>query len=249
MAPIFISYRKHGADKARAFHLAQDMRESFGPNAVFIDEQGLGLGRFDDQLLDKVKSCQVMLAVIGQDWNDRIRDLQNSQDWVRRELEAGLKRGILMVPVLVDEAQLPNSDDLPLPLQRLFDYEAVRIYTRAWKENVSELVDALSRDLSLPKQRIVPKVPNLSGSWTDQDGVPVRLEHVGDDLRFSLLDNWGRAVGQGNGTITGNQVRFSVRHPQYGAGSGTGTASSDGRQVSGAIDYGSRRFGFNIVKN
>ena len=144
MAAIFISYRKHGADKARAFHLAQDMRESFGPNAVFIDEQGLELGRFDDQLLDQAKSCQAMLAVIGQDWNDKIRDLQNSQDWVRRELEAGLKPGILMVPVLVDEAQLPNSADLPLPLQRLLDYEAVRIYTGAWKENLSELVDALS---------------------------------------------------------------------------------------------------------
>jgi hypothetical protein len=36
MAAIFISYRKQGADKARAFHLAQDIRHSSGAiyNAV-----------------------------------------------------------------------------------------------------------------------------------------------------------------------------------------------------------------------
>jgi hypothetical protein len=60
---------------------------------------------------------------------------------------------------------------------------------------------------------------------------------------------WGRALGQGSGTITGNQVQFSLRHPQYGYGTGTGTASSDGRQVSGEIRYRSQRFGFNIFKN
>jgi hypothetical protein len=247
MAAIFISYRKNGADKARAFHLAQDLREAFGPDAVFIDEQGLRLGRFDDQLLDEVKSCQAMLAVIGHDWKARIQDLEGRQDWVRLELEAGLTRGILMVPILVDEAQMPNS--LPQPLRGLFDYQFYRISTGTWKENVSGLVDNLSRLLRVPKRRIVPTVPNLSGSWTDQDGVPIKLEHVGDDLRFSLLDGWGRAIGQGNGTITGNQVRFSLRHPQYGVGSGTGTASSDGCQVSGFIQYTSHRFGFNIVRN
>ena len=50
MAAVFISYRKLGEDKASALHLAEDLRESLGQDAVFLDERGLGLGRFDDQL-------------------------------------------------------------------------------------------------------------------------------------------------------------------------------------------------------
>jgi len=248
MPAIFISYRKQGVDKASALHLAMDMRESLGQDAVFLDEQ-LGVGRFEDQLLKNVQSCRAMLAVIGPDWNKRITELQNPGDWVRRELEAGLKRGILMVPVMVDEAQLPGVSDLPDSLRSLFDYQVVHLYPHHWKENVCALTDELVEYLNLPKQQPqLPAIPNLSGDWFDTDGVQLRLEHRGENLQISLLNNWGQVVGGGSATVYGNQIQFSIRRPDYGPGTGSATVSPDGRQISGAVQYAMQRFGFSITK-
>lgn len=250
MAAIFISYRKLGEDKASALHLAEDLRESFGQDAVFLDEGGLGLGRYDSQLLDEAQSCKAMIVVIGPSWSERIRELGNAQDWVRREIEAGLRRGILMVPLPLDRTPLPDEDDLPLSLRGLLQYQTVHIYPRYWKENVNELIDALSAALRLPKRRRgEAAIPNLSGDWSDTDGVHFRLEQRGERLEVYLLDYGGRAVGQGSGTLAGNQIRFSLWRPEYGQGNGTGTVSPDGQQISGAIQYGRQKFGFSISKD
>lgn len=87
MAAIFLSYRRTGVDKASSLHLAEDLRESFGDEAVFRDERGLGLGKFDDQIHREIKSCKTMIAVIGPSWIDRMADLSQPGDWVCKELE------------------------------------------------------------------------------------------------------------------------------------------------------------------
>jgi len=190
-----------------------------------------------------------MLAVIGPDWNRRIAELQNSGDWVRRELEAGLQRRLLMVPVLVDDAPLPRESDLPVSLRKLVDYQVVHLYPQHWKDVVSTLIDELAEYLKLPKQQVgVPAIPNLSGDWFDTDGVHLRLDHRGENLEISLLNNWGQVVGGGSATLSGNQIRFSIRRPDYGPGTGTATVSPDGRQISGAVQYAMQRFGFSISK-
>jgi TIR domain len=251
MAAIFISYRKQGEDKPSSLHLAEDLREALGHDAVFLDDHGLGLGRFDDQLLGEARSCQAMIAVIGPAWIAKIQELHDPQDWVRRELETALKREILMVPLLLDRARLPEERDLPPSLRGLLQYQTIEIYPRRRKEIVSELAEALSRALRLTKpQRVEPAaLPNLTGSWTDTDGVSFRIEQRGTDVQIYMIDYSGRRVGQGTGTITGNHVLFSLRRPGYGQGSGTGTVSADGRQISGAIQYGHQRFGFSISKD
>jgi hypothetical protein len=59
-----------------------------------------------------------MLVVIGTHWlsitddNGR-RRLDDSEDFVRREIEAALQSGIRVIPVLVDGATMPPSDQLP----------------------------------------------------------------------------------------------------------------------------------------
>jgi hypothetical protein len=150
----------------------------------------------------------------------------------------------------VDDARLPKESELPASLIKLFEYQVARIYPRHWKENVNELIGALSRELGLAKhKRDELSIPNLSGDWVDTDGVHLKLEHRGENLQVWLLDFSGRAVGQGTGTVTGNQIRFSLRRPDYGQGTGTATISSDGRQISGAVQYGLQRFGFSISRH
>ncbi|MDH3412939.1 MAG: TIR domain-containing protein [Gammaproteobacteria bacterium] len=249
MASIFISYRKTGVDKASSLHLAEDLREAFGDDAVFRDEKGLGLGKFDDQLLRQIKSCRTMIAVIGPAWIDRIADLSQPRDWVRKELEEGLKRQILIVPLLVDSARLLDESDLPGSLHGLLEYQFFPIHQRHWKKDIGDVIDSLAQHLGIQKRtRGQAPIPNLSGDWIDTDGVPLKMEHRGQTIRFSLLDQFGHAVGQGQGTITGSQLQFSIFRPDLGQGTGRGTASPDGRQISGSVQYGAQRYGFSISR-
>ena len=247
MAAIFVSYRKQGADKGRALHLAQDLRAAFGDDAVFIDEQTYALGRIGDFLSYEVTGCKAVLVVIGQTWVDRIQDLSDDRDWVRREIETGLKQRSLMVPVLVDDAQMPLKSKLPAAVAELADFHAVDIYPRHWKDNVDTLIDLLATHLKLQRRRISQSVPNLSGDWIDTDGVPVKLVHRGDEIKIYLLSG-GRPMGEGEASLSGNQVRFTIWRPDLGNGDGFGTVSSDGRQISGSVQYSSQRFGFSISK-
>ena len=128
MGSVFISYRKQGVDKVSSLHLAEDLREALGQDAVFRDEKGLELGRFEDQLLRHVQACEAMVAVIGPAWVERINELQSEKDWVRRELEIGLQRQILMVPLLLEEVGQPEESDLPPSLRTLLEYQIVRFH-------------------------------------------------------------------------------------------------------------------------
>ena len=245
VADIFVSYRKQGADKEIALHLAEDLRAALGEASVFLDDQAYALGRFSDLLTDELHGCRAVAVVIGHVWMERRLDLWDPGDWVRREIETGLRRKSLMVPVLVDDAKFPQASDLPPLLAGLLDYQAVPIYRRHWKENVDALIAELAKRLGLRRTWSGGAVPNLSGDWVDTDGVQLKLVHRGSDVKIYLLSG-GRPVGEGDATIAGNEVRFSIWRPDLGHGKGVGTVSPDGRQVSGAVQYGSQRFGFSI---
>ena len=112
MSTVFISYRRETASgEARALH--NDLVDYLGKNAVFMDVDSISLGRdFRNILQETLKSCDLMLVVIDRDWvgvkdeAGRVR-LNNPGDYVRMEIETGLKRDIVLTPVLVRGARMP----------------------------------------------------------------------------------------------------------------------------------------------
>jgi hypothetical protein len=74
------------------------------------------------------------------------------------------------------------------------------------------------------------------------------MEHREDTLQLWLMGPGGQPVGQGSGVLRGNQIQFNLQRPDYGYGTGSGTVSADGRQISGMIQYGEQRFGFSITR-
>jgi len=72
--------------------------------------------------------------------------------------------------------------------------------------------------------------------------------HQGEDFQMTVFDIYSQAFGQGTGSISGNQTEFSLRRLDIGFGSGSGSVSSDGRQISGEVQYGVQRFPFSPTK-
>ncbi|HEX6597624.1 MAG TPA: hypothetical protein VF045_11845, partial [Acidimicrobiales bacterium] len=89
-----------------------------------------------------------MLVLIGPHWlttdRDGRRRIDDPGDWVRREVEGGLRRPeVAVVPVLVDGAGMPAADDLPEPLKPLAERQAFMLRGDDPDAEVDGLVSAI----------------------------------------------------------------------------------------------------------
>jgi hypothetical protein len=88
-----------------------------------------------------VGQCDVLLALIGRRWagdggggQARIHD---PNDWVHVEIATALRRGVRVIPVLLDGARMPEVDSLPQDLRSLVrmnaaDVRASRLNSDVW---------------------------------------------------------------------------------------------------------------------
>lgn len=121
---IFISYRR--ADSAgHAQRLYERLLECYDDKVLFFDEQHIDSGdHFPTRIDQALDDACVVLILIGPDWSKEIieRSLDPRKiDYVREEIRRALdlrKSGgtLLVIPVLLYGAQMPNVCDLPEPL-------------------------------------------------------------------------------------------------------------------------------------
>jgi uncharacterized membrane protein YeaQ/YmgE (transglycosylase-associated protein family) len=124
---LFISYRR--SDSLDVTGRIYDQLEShFGRQSIFKDVDSILPGAdFRQEIQRTVATCSVMLAVIGRDWLGRKNNkrstfsnkIQDPEDFVRIEVEAGLNRNIPVIPILVQGADMPSEKDLPSSLREL----------------------------------------------------------------------------------------------------------------------------------
>ena len=112
-------------------------------------EPGLDFG---EVISEAVENCRVMLVIIGPKWmlstETGGRRLDSPDDYVRIEIEQALKRGVRVIPVLVDGAVMPQSPDLPEPIKGLARRNAVEVAHRAFSTDADRLVELTERLLS-----------------------------------------------------------------------------------------------------
>ncbi|MEP7300614.1 MAG: CzcE family metal-binding protein [Caldimonas sp.] len=150
MRAIFISYRRDDTE-GYAGRLFQDLREKFGKDAVFMDVAGIEPGRdFRRVIEQQVASCGVLLAVIGKSWLTVADEkgkhrLDDPYDFVRLETASALKRDIPVIPVLVQQAEMPRAEQLPDDLKDLAFRNSVELSHARWESDVDLLIAALGR--------------------------------------------------------------------------------------------------------
>lgn len=144
---VFINYRR---DDTRwpAKTIYEELTRRIGPERVFKDVDNIELGEnFVERITAAVTRCDVMLSLIGEDWLDSTdamgrRRLDNPRDFVRLELETALQRGVRVIPILVDGAEMPPADSLPESLRPLTERQAVSISPE--RVEIDRLVKALT---------------------------------------------------------------------------------------------------------
>ncbi|MBP5986901.1 MAG: toll/interleukin-1 receptor domain-containing protein [Azonexus sp.] len=166
MPGIFISYRRD--DQAGfAGRLADALASTFGADNVFRDIEDIHPGEdFVLALEQQLATVDVMLVMIGPAWltssRNGIRRLDEADDFVRREIEAGLKSGKAVLPVLVGGATMPAEKDLPPAIFGLARRQAFILADAGWASDVARLIETL-KPLLPATQRQAPSFRWLRG--------------------------------------------------------------------------------------
>jgi hypothetical protein len=148
---VFISYRRD-ADGGHAGHIYDGLAQRFCKRNLFFDRTIEPATRFPEALERAAGSCHTMLAVMGKNWatfrgDDEARPrLEDPDDWVRREIEIALHRDdVVVIPVVVGDARVPDPGELPESLRPLTDREAQHLHPDSWDHGFQRLVRALPR--------------------------------------------------------------------------------------------------------
>src|SRR4051812_47748899 len=126
---IFICYRRDDS-AGHTGRLRDALAAEFGADQIFRDLDTIAPGDdFVQAMSHGIASCTVFLAIIGRNWltaADRAgrRRLDDPADHVRAELTEALRRGVRVVPVLVQGAPMPAAADLPEAIAALADRNA-----------------------------------------------------------------------------------------------------------------------------
>jgi hypothetical protein len=164
MSGIFISYRR--ADAAGwAGRLATDLFERFGRDAVFQDIEAISAGEDFAKVIERTLStCSAVLVLIGPNWatvenSDGSLRLDDPTDTVRIEIAMALRReGVLVIPILVGGAKMPEDRDLPTDLKLLAGRNALELSDTRWNYDLDKLAESLADTVGLtPVEKSVDK--------------------------------------------------------------------------------------------
>lgn len=197
MPGIFISYRrKDSAGSTGRLH--DRLCLEFGKEEIFIDVEDIPVGQpFVEYIKQQVRACSVVLVIIGPQWttmpdaSGKPR-IHNPDDVVHLEIATALQERKPIIPVLVEQATMPQPHELPQDLVPLTSINASELPARHWEQAVVELIDVLRRLLP----QVAPPRPHVA-SPTGQTATSVtrkqqrfggaRLLALGAVVGFALV--------------------------------------------------------------
>jgi hypothetical protein len=141
---LFLSYRKKD-DRWAVGQIHRLLTQHLGKNAVFRDVDSIRLGNdFRTSIDNAVGRCRILLAVIGPYWLDPDKPLgqrrvDSIDDWPRVEIESALQRHKLVVPVLLDDTQMPHDSLLPDSLQELPYLQGIALREASFNSDIETL--------------------------------------------------------------------------------------------------------------
>jgi hypothetical protein len=149
-ATLFLCYRRDDTQDA-AGRLHDRLVEAYGADRVFIDIASAPLGiDYVDHVAQRIATCNALIVMIGKRWltikdKKRQRRLDDPNDLVRAETRAALQQNIPVIPVVVQNADMPTADNLPEDIRPLARRNGIQLRPDQWKEGVDRLLKELDK--------------------------------------------------------------------------------------------------------
>ena len=154
---VFISYRRDDA-AGYAGRLEEALEKRLGRGSVFRDVLDIAPGAdFVDAIRQRLAGAQAVLVLIGPRWaggdGPGSRRIDDTQDFVRLEVQEALASGAKLIPVLLPGARMPGEDELPEPLKPLARRNAMNLGDTHWDADIERLVASIG---IAPPRRVWP---------------------------------------------------------------------------------------------
>lgn len=189
---VFINYRGDDSPGYAALVYAE-LRRRFGRDFVFLDNESIPVGHdFAEILLTRVRESSVLLALIGSTWltstGPNGRRLHDAGDWTRRELAEAFRAGVLVVPLLVDDAVLPSERELPPDIAALGRCQYRRLRHREASTDLARLAVDLAAAQPLlgargegttARRHVSGRPPALADAFQERRALQERIRGTG----------------------------------------------------------------------
>ncbi len=141
----FISYRRDGGSHVAS--LLQLLLERDHEKRFYLDVEELQVGRFDEQLLERIQSTSNFVLVLTARCLDRCTE---KHDWLKREILHAITTGRNIIPVLVEDFRFPGDEvfkDLPDSMRLLPNLQGVP-YTHIYRDAAVRKITQYLRDVA-----------------------------------------------------------------------------------------------------
>jgi hypothetical protein len=196
---LFISYRRDDS-AGHAGRVHDRLQQEFGPDLLFMDVDSIPLGaNFAKVLGDEIAKCDVLLAIIGPGWLDAHdesghRRLENPDDFVRIEVGAALKRGIPVIPILLEGAQVPKASQLPDDLKELALRNGLDVRHASFAEDMQRLIRRLKGAPQQPASVTPRRLHTLAWKFLSKDKNRAVLGWLGGGVVIVIGALWAAFV-------------------------------------------------------
>jgi hypothetical protein len=145
---VFLSYRRVDS-QATAGRMAQFLDAVPAVEELFLDVDDIEPGEnFEQKIHRTLAKASHVFVLIGPQWRGpagapeqaRIFD---ADDVVRQETGLALRSRLKLVPILIDDARMPGSNELPEDLKDLAKINAFALRTSHFDEDMDNLLDVL----------------------------------------------------------------------------------------------------------
>jgi TIR domain/SIR2-like domain len=145
---VFINYR-HDDTQATAWTLYIKLEARFGAENVFFDKGTLRPGtRWLSEIKSQLAEAGAFIALIGPDWMSGLtaRLRRGSEDYVAEEIDLALRgrSHLTVIPVLIEDAELPEPGKLPAALRALPGHQQERLRYTNLSDDIDRLIARLS---------------------------------------------------------------------------------------------------------
>ena len=114
--------------------IADALKQAHGEGTVFMDVESVAMGaRWPDRIRAALAEAERVVVVIGRGWQYGRRRIDDPDDWVRLEISLALSDASKrVIPVLVDDAELPPAEVIPECVSGITSCQAVVLRHDHW---------------------------------------------------------------------------------------------------------------------
>ena len=239
---LFLSYRRSDSGPWVA-RLAADLSKRFGDKNVFFDIRQPAGANYIVEIDRRLEEATCVLVVIGPNWLNTLddsgtRQIDKTDDLVRKEVALALRCKSHVVPVLVGRASMPSATLLPSDLRELTTRQAAELTDSRWPQDVQQLIVSLAGKVwwkAIALSALGVMQLGFIGLWIFQIGLQNKISGK-EQAAAQLRDNFIAKMQVGTDEcMAGRWPPGALKGPSYHNNGNMVTEVCSG--VSASLDY------------